>query len=105
VLTDGPTASALTLVPNSHGNAVTVIPPKYPLCAGGIDGLTIEGSGHTDTGTLLEIVNAPGYRLNDVRLYNSGGRGLSLQGYTEVPSRTAISSTLREAKPTLRWHP
>jgi hypothetical protein len=88
VLTDGPTASALTLAPNSRSNAVTVVPPRFPfsdsyLCAGGIDGLNIQGSGHTDTGTLLEIINGTGYRLNDVKLYNSGGRGLSLQGSAE----------------------
>jgi hypothetical protein len=88
VLTDGPTASAITLAPGSRSNAITVHPAAHPindsfLCAGGIDGLMIQGSGHTNTGTLLEIVNASGYRLNDVKLYNSGGRGLSLQGSAE----------------------
>jgi hypothetical protein len=88
VLTDGPTASAITLAPNSRSNAITVVPPRFPfsdsfLCAGGIDGLNIQGSGHTDTGTLLEIVNGTGYRLNDIKLYNSGGRGLALLGSAE----------------------
>jgi len=88
VLTDGPTASAVTLAPGSRSNAITVHPAAHPipdsfLCAGGIDGLMIQGSGHTSTGTLLEIVNSSGYRLNDVKLYNSGGRGLSLQGSAE----------------------
>jgi hypothetical protein len=88
VLTDGPTASALTLAPGIRSNAITVHPPEHQapdpfLCAGGIDGLTIQGSGHANTGTLLEIINGTGYRLNDVKLYNSGGRGLSLQGSAE----------------------
>ena len=88
VLTDGPTASALTLAPGVRSNGITVHPPQHQgpdpfLCAGGIDGLTIQGSGHANTGTLLEIIDGTGYRLNDVKLYNSGGRGLSLQGSAE----------------------
>lgn len=88
VLTDGPTASSITLAPGVKTNAITVHPPDHLpadgwLCAGGIDGLEIQGSGHENTGTLLEIINGSGYRLNDVKLFNSGGRGLSLQGSSE----------------------
>ncbi|GGG99817.1 glycosyl hydrolase family 28-related protein [Silvibacterium dinghuense] len=88
VLTDGPTASAITLAPGVRTNAITVYPPAHSisdefLCAGGIDGLMIAGSGHENTGTLLELINASGYRLNDVKLYNGGGRGLALLGSSE----------------------
>ncbi|MFT4113495.1 glycosyl hydrolase family 28-related protein [Silvibacterium sp.] len=88
VLTDGPTASALTLAPGVRTNAITVYPPAHGspdpfLCSGGIDGLMIAGSGHENTGTLLEVIDAPGYRLSNIKLYNSGGRGLALLGSSE----------------------
>lgn len=86
---DGATASALKqTTPNA--NVVTVYPARMPvpptdgyLCSGSIEGITLTGSGHTSTGTLLELISSSGFSLRGVVLYNTGGRGLSLQGSSE----------------------
>ncbi len=62
-------------------NAITVTKcPNAPFgdCQGGISDLTIQGTGHSGSGTLLEIDNVVSYNLQNVRLYNGGGRGLQL---------------------------
>ena len=52
-------------------------------CEGGIYDLTIEGSGHTTTGTLLELNAIVSYSLQDLRLFNNGGRGIQINGGSE----------------------
>ncbi len=67
-------------------NAITVLRcPTAPFedCEGGIYDLTIEGSGHTTTGTLVEIDSVVSYNLQNLRLYDGGGRGLQINGGTE----------------------
>ncbi len=52
----------------------------YP---GSIEGVTLEGSGHSTTGTLLEINDADSYSLENVQFYNHGGRALQLNAAAE----------------------
>ena len=51
-------------------------------CYGGIDGLTLEGTGKATTGTLLEM-NVGSFILRDLHFFNSAGRGLQMNGPTE----------------------
>jgi hypothetical protein len=67
-------------------NAITVIAcSKQPLggCEGGIYDLTIEGSGHTTTGTLLELDGIVSYSMQNLRLFNNGGRGMQINRGSE----------------------
>ena len=75
------TANALTVTRCTNG--INNVGGPLVDCEGGIFDLTIEGSGHTSTGTLIEIDSVVSYRLENVRLYNGGGRGLQLNGGTE----------------------
>ena len=52
-------------------------------CEGGIYDLTIEGDGHIATGTLLEMDGIVSYNLQNLRLFNGGGRGLQINGGSE----------------------
>ena len=52
-------------------------------CEGGIYDLTIEGSGHTTTGTLLELDAIVSFSLQNLRLFNGGGRGIQINGGSE----------------------
>lgn len=51
-------------------------------CYGGIEGVTLEGTGKATTGALLEM-NAGSFILRDIQFFNSGGRGLQMNGPTE----------------------
>jgi hypothetical protein len=73
-------------------NAVTIIPcttgpggrgGPFGDCEGGISDLTVEGNGHLGTGTLIEIDDVVSYRLENVRLFDGGGRGLQINGNSE----------------------
>ncbi|WP_161557453.1 glycosyl hydrolase family 28-related protein [Acidisarcina polymorpha] len=75
------TANAITVTRCTNG--IGGVGGPFVDCEGGIFDLTIEGNGHTSTGTLVEIDNVVSYRLQNLRLYNGGGRGLQLNGGTE----------------------
>ena len=75
------TANAVTVVQCSTGFGGSGGP--FGDCEGGISDLTIEGNGHSTTGTLVEIDGVVSYRLQNVRLYNGGGRGLQMNGNSE----------------------
>ncbi len=67
-------------------NAITVIGCSKALlggCEGGIYDLTIDGSGHTTTGSLLELDAIVSFSLQNMRLFNSGGRGIQINGGSE----------------------
>ncbi len=68
---------------STTANAITVTGCSKQLlggCEGGIYDLTIEGNGHTTTGTLLEMDGIVSYNLHDLRLFNGGGRGIEING-------------------------
>jgi hypothetical protein len=67
-------------------NAITVTRCSTSLlggCEGGIYDLTIEGNGHNSTGTLLEMDAIVSYSLQNLRLFNGGGRGIQINGGSE----------------------
>jgi hypothetical protein len=71
---------------STTANAITVTRCATSLlggCEGGIYDLTIEGSGHTTAGTLIELDAIVSYNLQNVRLYNGGGRGIQINGGSE----------------------
>ncbi len=72
---------------NATANLITVYPPSSGLLGGSslgsIEGLSLEGSGHTTTGTLLEVDDSPQFSVSNLKLYNNGGRGLVLNGSSE----------------------
>lgn len=76
-----PASNAITVIPCSNGSGGQGGP--FGDCEGGISDLTIEGSGHASTGTLIEIDDVVSYRLQNVRLFNGGGRGLQINGNSE----------------------
>jgi hypothetical protein len=51
-------------------------------CYGGLRDLTLEGSGHLTTGTLVEL-DSSYYSLRNVQFFNNGGRGLQMNGASE----------------------
>jgi len=51
-------------------------------CFGGLEDITLEGSGKATTGTLLEI-DVGFYILRDMHFYNNAGRGLQMNGASE----------------------
>ena len=52
------------------------------MCFGGVDNMTLEGSGRATAGALLEI-NAPFLTLRNLMFENTGGRGLQMNGASE----------------------
>jgi hypothetical protein len=87
VIGDGVDATAIQQM-TAGANVLTVYPSTLKsldpwLCSGSVRDLTLQGNGHTSTGSLLEVINSAGYKLESVKLYNSGGRGLNLQGSSE----------------------
>ncbi|GGH01655.1 glycosyl hydrolase family 28-related protein [Silvibacterium dinghuense] len=84
---DGPSATTLEQTGDA-ANAITVynggaLLDGY-LCAGSLQDMQITTSGsHQHTADLVELDSAPGFKLNRLRLYNSGGRGLQLNGTSE----------------------
>ena len=75
---------------SATANAITVTHCGTSLlggCEGGIYDLTIEGNGHTTTGTLIEMDGIVSYSLQNVRLYNGGGRGIQINGGERLGSR------------------
>ena len=75
------TANAITVIPCTTGFGGKDGP--FGDCEGGIFDLTIEGGGHIANGTLIEIDSVVSYRLQNVRLFNGGGRGLQINGNSE----------------------
>ena len=57
---------------------------------GSVSEMTLEGSGHTTTGTLLELQNTGGYNVHDVMFYNHGGRGMTVGQGSERSKFTNI---------------
>jgi hypothetical protein len=51
-------------------------------CFGGLESMTLEGSGKATTGTLLEM-NVGFFILRDMHFYNNAGRGLQMNGASE----------------------
>ncbi len=91
---------------NNSANAFTVIStaglrapqPNLWTCNGSIEDMTIHApGGHLYTATLIELDNATGYNIMNVRGSNSGGRGLSMGGTTE---RLKVVNTEWD---TIRW--
>ena len=70
-----PTANAITVIPCTAG--------PFGDCEGGLYDLTVEGNGHTSTGTLVEIDRVVSYNLHNLRLFNGGGRGLQINAGSE----------------------
>ncbi len=70
-----PTSTLITVVPSSVGCAVAA-------CYGGVDNLTLAGSGKLTKGTLLEIESGS-FQLRDIHFYNNGGRGLQMNDSAE----------------------
>ena len=71
---------------SATANAITVTRCPVSLlggCEGGIYDLTIEGNGHVATGTLVEMDAVVSYSLQNLRLFNGGGRGLQINGGSE----------------------
>jgi hypothetical protein len=84
---DGPGATTIRQTNNAE-NAITVINAPAGLdgflCAGSIENMQITAAGsHLHSANLIEVDSAPGFKLNRVRLYNSGGRGVQLNGSSE----------------------
>ncbi|MFT4112969.1 glycosyl hydrolase family 28-related protein [Silvibacterium sp.] len=84
---DGPSATTIEQAGNA-ANAVTVYEGGSlldgQLCAGSLQEMQITTSGsHLHTADLVELDSVPGFKLNRLRLYNSGGRGLQLNGSSE----------------------
>jgi hypothetical protein len=76
---DGPETTTLLEV-NPTANLITVYKGNCNdwTCNGSLENITLSGSGHLTTGTLVEIASADGFRLHDVKMYNHGGRGLQI---------------------------
>ena len=70
-----PTANLITVYPPSTG--VGVIDP------GSIEGVMLEGNGQQTVGTLLEVDDSAAFSINDVMMFNNGGRGLVLNSHSE----------------------
>jgi Pectate lyase superfamily protein len=90
IVGDGTQATTLQQT-STTANALTIIGESGPItegftCSGGIRDITIAGTGHLGTGTLVELDNTAGYTTNSLRLYNGGGRALTLNGSTERSS-------------------
>jgi hypothetical protein len=85
---DGPSSTTLKQVTN-NANAVTVISTTNSLldpwlCSGSLDDMTVTSSGsHLFTASLVEVNSASGFKLNRLKLFNGGGRGLVLNGSSE----------------------
>ena len=70
----GATANLITITGN---NPCTIYE-----CFGGLEGMTLEGSGKATTGTLLEV-DFGTIILRDMHFYNTAGRGLQMNGPAE----------------------
>ena len=84
---DGPSASTIRQT-NNTVNALTVVSGGNLLdpflCAGSLENLQVTAAGsHRHTADLVELDSVPGFKLNRIRLYNSGGRGLQFNGSSE----------------------
>jgi hypothetical protein len=84
---------------SATANAITVTKcasAPFGDCQGGISNLTVEGTGHAGTGTLVEIDNVVSYSLENLRIYNGGGRGLQLNaGGERLDSRNLTIQATR----------
>jgi hypothetical protein len=84
---DGPSATTIRQT-NNAANAITVVNVNSLLdgflCAGSLENLLVTTAGiHLHTANLVELDSVSGFKLNRIRLYNSGGRGVQLNGSTE----------------------
>ncbi len=69
-----PTASLITVY--TGGACSTYV------CYGGVENLTLEGTGKKTSGTLLEI-NSGYFTLKNLHFFNHGGRGIQMNGGSE----------------------
>ena len=67
------------------------------LCNGQINDLQLDGSGHTTTGTLLEVDAATQFHITNISMVNHGGRGLQLNNGSERFRSDSLSIT------SVRW--
>ncbi len=70
---------------NASANLITVYQSQNCTtysCYGGVDNLTLEGSGKATSGTLLEL-DSGFLTLRNLQFYNSGGRGLQMNAAAE----------------------
>jgi hypothetical protein len=85
---DGPGATTIRQT-NNAANVVTVFSNGVGLldsflCAGSLENMQLTTTGsHLHSANLLEVDSASGFKLNRLRLFNSGGRGLQLNGSSE----------------------
>lgn len=85
---DGPSATTIRQT-NNAANAVTVFSNGVGLldsflCAGSLENMQLTTTGsHLHSANLLEVDSSSGFKLNRLRLFNSGGRGLQLNGSSE----------------------
>jgi hypothetical protein len=85
---DGPSATTIRQT-NNAANVITIysngvgLLDSY-LCAGSLQNMQLTTTGsHLHSATLLEIDSSAGFKLNRLRLFNSGGRGLQINGSSE----------------------
>lgn len=78
------TATCDLIETNATANLITITWADVAATAhGSLRNVTLEGSGESTTGTLLEVDNAPGFTIDNIELFNNGGRGLQLNGASE----------------------
>ena len=70
-----PTASLITVKPGTSACLTAS-------CYGGIENIALTGSGKATAGSLLEI-QSDSFILRDIHFYNTGGRGLQMNGAAE----------------------
>ncbi|RRA48231.1 glycosyl hydrolase family 28-related protein [Acidipila sp. EB88] len=69
-----PTASLITVYNSINCSTYS--------CYGGVENLTLEGTGKATAGTLLEL-NTGWFTLRNLHFFNNGGRGLQMNGGSE----------------------
>ncbi len=85
ILGDGPGVSMIKQT-DPAANLFTVTRTRAcapQQCLGGMTNIGLSGNGHLTTGTLLEVDDNEDYRIDHILLFNTGGRGLQLNGSSE----------------------
>lgn len=85
---DGPASTVIEETNNTEGVTIDgTVPNPIPdswLCVGSINDIALGApSGHTHVATQLQLLNAVGYTMRNIRVYGGGGIGIALLGNTE----------------------
>lgn len=85
---DGPAATIIEETNNAEGftvdGTITDPVPNNWDCNGSLSGIAFDApNGHQYTATQLELLNAVGYKMRNIRVFGGGGRGIALVGSTE----------------------